>query len=206
MHSGGCRERVNGCRIVFSNNLGFLGFFYKPKHLKSPNFRFQVFKQPENLTTAVIIQLLPFSVMNWVMCLMLISVCYTLQSALGYKTMWQVCEMFFIFICVVIFCPIFVRLNLKKLKLESVQLRRHCNSKATPTSRQSIWYIISIFCFFLFENIAFWEVPPGKYKYRIAELMLTKCVAPRDLHSRGVAPCAQQCRSRAPHPLSTLNK
>ena len=26
-------------------------------------------------------------------------------------------------------------------KLESVQLRRHCNSKAIPTSRQSIWHI-----------------------------------------------------------------
>jgi len=30
-------------------------------------------------------------------------------------------------------------------QLESVQLRRHCNSKATPTSRQLIWHIISIF-------------------------------------------------------------
>ena len=52
-------------------------------------------------------------------------------------------------------------------KLESVQLRRHCNSKATPTSRQSIWHIISIFWVFLFENIAFWEVPPGNHKCRL---------------------------------------
>ena len=55
---------------------------------------------------------------------------------------------------------------MKNLKLESVQLRRHCNSKATPTSRQSIWHIISIFCFFLFENIGFWEVPRGNHKCR----------------------------------------
>ena len=27
---------------------------------------------------------------------------------------------------------------------------------------------------FLFENIAFWEVPPGKYKYRIAYLNADK--------------------------------
>ena len=53
-----------------------------------------------------------------------------------------------------------------KNQLESVQLRRHCNSKATPTSRQSIPHIISIFCFFLFENIAFWEVPRGNHKCR----------------------------------------
>jgi len=32
--------------------------------------------------------------------------------------------------------------------------------------RQSIWHIISIFCFFLFENIAFWEVPCGIHKCR----------------------------------------
>ena len=83
-------------------------------------------------------------------------------------------------------------------KLESVQLRRHCNSEATPTSRQSIWRIISIFCIFLFENIAFREVPPSNHKYRLAYLMLTRSVMPRDLHSRGmaVAPCAPQCRSR----------
>jgi len=93
----------------------------------------------------------------------------------------------------------------KKVQLESVQLRKHRISKATPTSRQSIWHIISIFSVFLLENNAFWEVPPGKYKYRIAYLMLTECVA-CDLHSSGVSPCAQQCRSRAPHPLSTLNK
>ena len=68
-----------------------------------------------------------------------------------------------------------------QLQLESVQLRRHCNSKATPTSRQSIWHIISIFCFFLFENIAFWEVPPGNHKRRLAYLMLTRGVAPRPL-------------------------
>ena len=49
---------------------------------------------------------------------------------------------------------------------------------------------------FLFENIAFWEVPPGNYKCRLTYLMLTRCASPRDLHSRGVSPCAQQGRSR----------
>ena len=34
-------------------------------------------------------------------------------------------------------------------KLESVQLRKHCISKATPTLRQSIWHVISIFYFLL---------------------------------------------------------
>ena len=76
-----------------------------------------------------------------------------------------------------------------------MQLRRHCNPKATPTSRQSIWHIISIFCFLLFENIAFWEVPPGNHKCRLAYLMLTRSVMPRDLHSRGVAPCALHCNA-----------
>ena len=56
-------------------------------------------------------------------------------------------------------------------KLESVQLRRHCNSTATPTSLQSIWHIISIFCFFLFENIALWEVPRGNHKCRSRDAM-----------------------------------
>ena len=51
-------------------------------------------------------------------------------------------------------------------KLESVQLRRHCNSKATPTSRKSIGHIINIFCFCLFKNIAFSEVPRGNHKCR----------------------------------------
>ena len=46
-----------------------------------------------------------------------------------------------------------------KTKLESVQLRRHCNSKATPTSRQSIWNIISIFCFFCSKILRF-----GKFR------------------------------------------
>ena len=50
----------------------------------------------------------------------------------------------------------------KRKRLESVKLRRHCNSKATPISRQSI----SIFWVFLFENIPFWEVPPGNHKRR----------------------------------------
>ena len=53
-----------------------------------------------------------------------------------------------------------------RYNLESVQLRRHCNSKATPTSRQSIGHIINIFCFCLFENIAFWEVPRGNHECR----------------------------------------
>ena len=52
------------------------------------------------------------------------------------------------------------------LKLESVQLRKHCISKATPPSRQSIWHIISIFWVFLLKNIAFWELPPGNHKCR----------------------------------------
>ena len=69
----------------------------------------------------------------------------------------------------------------KKVQLESVQLRKHCISKATPTSRQSIWHSISIFCVFLFENIAFWEVPPRNHKYRIAYLILTRGVASRPL-------------------------
>ena len=41
------------------------------------------------------------------------------------------------------------------------------------------------FLFFLFENIAFLEVPPSNDKYRLAYLMLTSSVMPRDLHSRG---------------------
>ena len=41
------------------------------------------------------------------------------------------------------------RQALKDNELESVQLRKHCISKATPTSRQSIWHTISIFYFFV---------------------------------------------------------
>ena len=46
-----------------------------------------------------------------------------------------------------------------RIKLESVQLRRHCNSKATPTSRQSIWHIISIVCVFCSKILRF-----GKFR------------------------------------------
>ena len=52
-----------------------------------------------------------------------------------------------------------------------MQLRRHCNSKATPTSRQLIWHIISIFWVFLLENIALWEVPRGNHKCRSRDAM-----------------------------------
>ena len=57
---------------------------------------------------------------------------------------------------------------------------------------------------FLFENIAFWEVPHGNHKCRLAYLMLTSGVAPRDLHSRGVAPRALQCSSRGATPLVNI--
>ena len=71
-------------------------------------------------------------------------------------------------------------------KLESVQLRRHYNSKATPTSRQSIWHIISIFCFFCSKILRF-------EKFRLAYLMLTRGVANVDT-------------GRGATPLVTLNK
>ena len=38
--------------------------------------------------------------------------------------------------------------SIKHFQLESLQLRKHCISKATPTSCQSIWHIISISCVF----------------------------------------------------------
>jgi len=47
---------------------------------------------------------------------------------------------------------------------------------------------------FLFENIAFWEVPPGNHKCRLAYLMLT----------RGVPPSALQCRSRGATPIVNI--
>ena len=65
-----------------------------------------------------------------------------------------------------------------KIKLQSVQLRRHCNSKATPTSRQSIWHIISIFCFFCSKILRFG-------KFRLA---------------------TTNAEHVAPRPFSTLNK
>ena len=48
----------------------------------------------------------------------------------------------------------------KRAIAKALQLKGH------PDLRQSIWHIISIFCFFLFENIAFWEGPCGNYKCR----------------------------------------
>ena len=49
--------------------------------------------------------------------------------------------------------------DISQRKLESVQLRRHCNSKATPTSRQSIWHIISILWVFCWKILRF-----GKFR------------------------------------------
>ena len=43
------------------------------------------------------------------------------------------------------------------------------------------------FLFFLFENIAFWEVPPDNHKYRLTYLMLTRGVANVD-KGRGATP------------------
>ena len=43
------------------------------------------------------------------------------------------------------------------------------------------------FLCFLLKNIAFWEVPPGKYKYKIAYLMLTRGLANVD-KGRGATP------------------
>ena len=43
------------------------------------------------------------------------------------------------------------------------------------------------FLFLLFENIAFWEVPPGNHKRRLAYLMLTRGVANID-KGRGTTP------------------
>ena len=58
-----------------------------------------------------------------------------------------------------------------KAKLESVQLRRHCNSKATPISRQSIWHIISI-CWIFFVR---------KYCVLGSSAWQPQMVAPRSL-------------------------
>ena len=46
-----------------------------------------------------------------------------------------------------------------RLQLESVQLRRHCNSTATATALQSIWHIISIFWVFCSKILRF-----GKFR------------------------------------------
>ena len=43
------------------------------------------------------------------------------------------------------------------------------------------------FLFFLFQNIAFWEVPPGNHKRRLAYLILTRGVANID-KGRGTTP------------------
>ena len=65
-----------------------------------------------------------------------------------------------------------------RFKLESVQLRRHCNSKATPTSRQSIWQLPAFSVFFCSKILRFG-------KFRLA---------------------TTNAGHMAPRPLSALNK
>ena len=55
---------------------------------------------------------------------------------------------------------IFSNQTRKRAIAKALQLKGHSDL------RQSIWHIISIFWIFLFENIAFWEVPRVNHKCR----------------------------------------
>ena len=70
--------------------------------------------------------------------------------------------------------------------------RKHAIAKALHLEGHSDFAPVDLayyqhFVCFLFENIAFWDVPPRNHKYRIAYLILTRGVANVD-KGRGVTP------------------
>ena len=91
-------------------------------------------------------------------------------------------------------------LTRKRAIAKALQLNGH--SDFAPV----IWHIISIFWVFLFENIAFWEVPPGNHKCRLAYLMLTRSVSHVICIQGACRHVLCNAGHVAPHPLSTRNK
>ena len=75
-----------------------------------------------------------------------------------------------------------MRISRKRAIAKALHLEGH--SDFAPVDQA---YYQHFLCF-LFENIAFWEVPPGNHKYRIiAYLMLTRGVA--NVDKGRVRPC-----------------